>query len=146
MQFPSDVIHAITQVHPPHVLSVHFPIGLTGLAFLFLVIAWVRRDECLERAAFLTLALAAAAAVVAGLLGFRDNLVRYGGGAPFASTKIVLAPILIILEAAIVVIRHRQPKVSWSTYPMLAYVIAIGACFLLAMTLAFFGGVIVWGM
>jgi len=145
MDFLPRVINALVSLHPPHSLTVHFPIAFSALGVLLLALAWWRREECLERSAFLVMALTAIATLVAGAVGMRDNLVRYGGQAPFAATKVVLAVVLLLLSVGLVLVRRRQTGVGWNTNPMLFYLIAFGVCFGLAGVLGFLGGAIVWG-
>jgi uncharacterized membrane protein len=139
------VINALTTLHPPHSLTVHFPIAFSALGVLLLAVAWWRREECLERAAFIVMGLTVLASVVAGAVGIFDNLTRYGGEAPFASTKIVLAVALLVLSLGLVLARRRQASVSWSANPMLIYLVAFAICFGMAGVLGFLGGAIVWG-
>ena len=81
-------------------MAVHFPIGLTGAAWLFILLALWRKNESFEHAAFFTITLAALSTVVAGLTGMRDNLVRFEGGAPLIPQKIFLAAWLLMLTTA----------------------------------------------
>ena len=90
MDIIGQILNAIINIHPWHSMVVHFPIGLTGGAFLFVVLARWRRNESLERAAFYMIALAAVSTVVAALTGLCDDLVRFYGAGPLASVKIVL--------------------------------------------------------
>ena len=58
MEFINRVIHALTELHPTHPMLVHFPIALTGAAFLFILLAYWRRNAGLEQAAFANIVLA----------------------------------------------------------------------------------------
>ncbi len=73
------IIDAIVNVHPIHTMLVHFPIALTGVALLFLILALWRRNEAFERAAFFNMALVPLTALLAGLTGYWDHLDRFGG-------------------------------------------------------------------
>src|SRR5512147_2283126 len=109
MDFINRLIHAITQVHPIHPMFVHFPIALTGAAFLFILLAWWRKSSSLEQTAFANIVLASLSTVVAGITGYLDNLKNYVGEAPNASTKIALAITLFLLTASISIVRYRNP-------------------------------------
>ena len=91
MEFIARIINAIVEIHPLHSMTVHFPIALTGAALLFLVLAIWRRNESMERTAFYLIALSAISTIVAGVTGYRDNIVRFEGEAPLVSAKIFLA-------------------------------------------------------
>ena len=140
------VLNAVLNIHPWHSMVVHFPIGLTGAALFFIVLALWRKNESLEHAAFFTISLAAVSTVLAGLTGVRDNIVRFEGGAPLVSVKIFLAVTLLILTTVTAVTRWRQKEVLWQPATMVLYLIAFAASFGLAVTLGFLGGVILYGM
>src|SRR5215212_7954874 len=97
MELISRIIHALTEVHPTHPMFVHFPIALTGAAFLFILLAYLRKNAALEQIAFANIILAAIGTIAAGITGYMDNLKNYLGDAPNAGTKIILAIILFIL-------------------------------------------------
>src|SRR5512134_2533376 len=103
MEFINRLIHALTELHPTHPMFVHFPIALTGAAFLFILLAYWRKSATLEQIAFANIVLAA------GITGYLDNLKNYLGEAPNASTKILLAILLFILTKGISVLRYRNP-------------------------------------
>jgi len=145
MDLIAKIIHAITVTHPLHTLMVHFPIALTATAALYYVLAMWRRSEALELAAFFNLALAAVSTVVAGVTGYRDNILRFDGAAPYISAKIVLATTLLILTTITSVVRWRQRQVVRKPATMALYLAAFGASFVLAATLGFIGGVIIYG-
>jgi uncharacterized membrane protein len=146
MELISRIINAIVEIHPLHSMTVHFPIALTGAALLFLVLALWRRNEALERAAFYLIALSAISTIVAGLTGYRDNIVRFEGEAPLVSAKIFLAITLFVLTVGITVRRWRDGEVLWRPATMVLYVAAFAGSFLLAATLGFLGGVILYGI
>jgi uncharacterized membrane protein len=145
MDLINRIIHALTEVHPTHPMFVHFPIALTGAAFLFVLLATWRNSASLEQAAFANIVLACLGTVAAGITGYLDNLKNYLGDAPNASTKIVLAITLFLLTAGISLVRFRNPNLFQQGNRFL-YVAAYGVCFAIALVLAFLGGVILYGM
>jgi uncharacterized membrane protein len=145
MEFIARFINALVDLHPPHTLTVHFPIGLTGAALLFVLLALWRRSPTLEQAAFLNVALASVSAVVAGLVGYRDHLVRYEGNAPLSNAKIFLALSLFVLTTITAIVRRRRPEVLWNPSTVVLYVSAFVGSFALAAALGFLGGVILYG-
>ncbi len=146
MDIIGQILNAIINVHPWHSVVVHFPIGLTGGAFLFIVLARWRRSESLERAAFYMIALAAISTLIAGATGIRDDLVRFDGAAPLAPLKIVLGITLLLLTTVTAVIRWRRREVLWTPSTTVLYVAAFAGSFGLAITLGFIGGVILYGL
>src|SRR5512138_264431 len=110
----TQIINAMVNIHPWHSMVVHFPIGLTGAACLFILLARWRRNESLERAAFYAIALAALSTIVAGLTGLRDNQVRFEGAAPYIPLKIFLGITLFSLTTIISLTRWRKPEVLWT--------------------------------
>ena len=146
MDIISQIINAIVNIHPWHSMFVHFPIGLTGGAFLFIVLARWRRNESLEHAAFFIIALAAASTIVAGATGIRDDLVRFEGTAPFAPVKIFLGITLLVLTTTLAVTRWRKREVLWNPMTTVLYLAGFAGSFLLAITLGFIGGVILYGI
>jgi uncharacterized membrane protein len=144
MDFINRIIHALTELHPTHPMFVHFPIALTGAAFLFILLAYWRHNSSLEQTAFANIALASISTVVAGVTGYLDNLKNYVGEAPNASTKIVLATLLFFLTAGISIVRYRNPDLFKRANPIL-YMASYGVCFGIALVLAFLGGVILYG-
>ena len=70
MDFIQRVIHALTELHPTHPMFVHFPIALTGAAFLFILLAWWRIRASLEQAAFANIVLASLGTLAAGITGY----------------------------------------------------------------------------
>ena len=144
MEYINRFITAITQLHPTHPMIVHFPIALTGAAFLFILLAYWKNNASLEQAAFANIVLAAISTVVAGITGVIDNANNYEGEAPNAGVKIILATLLFILTTGISIIRHRNPDLFQKSKRML-YISSYGLSFAIAFTLAFLGGVILYG-
>jgi uncharacterized membrane protein len=144
MDLISRIIHALIQVHPLHPMFVHFPIALTGAAFLFILLAYWRHNSSLEQTAFANIVLASISTIVAGLTGYLDNLKNYVGEAPNASAKIVLATLLFLLTAGISIVRYRNPDLFKKANPIL-YMASYGLSFGIALVLAFLGGVILYG-
>jgi len=144
MEFIDRFIHAITELHPLHPMVVHFPIALTGAAFLFILLAYWKSNPSLEWAAFANIALAALSTLVAGFTGFMDNLNAYEGQAPNAGAKITLAILLFVLTTSVSVVRYRTPNL-FQTANRFFYISLYGISFLVAFTLAFLGGVILYG-
>ncbi len=144
MDFIKRVIHALTVLHPLHPMFVHFPIALTGAAFLFILLAWWRKSVSLEQTAFANIVLASIATIVAGTTGYLDNIKNYSGAAPNAMWKITLATLLFILTAGISIVRYRNPNLFWKGNRFL-YVASYGVSFAITLVLAFLGGVILYG-
>ena len=144
MEFINRVIHALTELHPTHPMLVHFPIALTGAAFLFILLAAWRNSPSLEQAAFANIVLAFLGTIAAGITGVMDNAQNYEGAAPNASTKIVLAIILFFLTLGISIVRYRNPHLFQQGNRFL-YVASYGLSFAIALVLAFLGGVILYG-
>jgi uncharacterized membrane protein len=144
MDFINRVIHALTELHPMHPMVVHFPIALSGAAFLFILLAYWKRSTILEQTAFANIALASISTIVAGITGYIDNIKNYVGDAPNASTKIVLAILLFLLTTTISVVRYRNPDLFQKANPFL-YIASYGISFVIALVLAFLGGVILYG-
>jgi len=144
MDFFNRLFIALTELHPTHPMFVHFPIALTGAAFLFILLAWWRSNSSLEQAAFANIVLAAISTVVAGFTGAMDNMRNYEGEAPNASTKMLLATVLFLLTTGISIIRYRNPQLFQKGNRLL-YAGAYGLSFAIALVLAFLGGVILYG-
>jgi uncharacterized membrane protein len=144
MDLINRIIYTLTQVHPLHPMLVHFPIALTGAAFFFILLAYLRKSAMLEQVAFANISLATAGVVVAGVTGYMDNLKNYDGAAPNASAKIILASLLLVLTATISIVRYRNPDLFQKSNPFL-YAASYGLCFAIALVLAFLGGVILYG-
>ena len=144
MEFINRVIHALTDLHPTHPMVVHFPIALTGAAFLFILLAAWRNSSSLEQAAFANIILAFLGTIAAGATGIMDNINNYEGEAPNAGTKIILAAVLLLLTAGISIVRYRNPGLFQRGNRFL-YVASYGVSFVIALVLAFLGGVILYG-
>src|SRR5512138_2804411 len=139
MEFINRVVHALTELHPTHPMVVHFPIALTGAAFLFILLAYWRKSTSLEQAAFANIVLAALGTIAAGATGIMDNASNYDGAAPNAGTKIILALTLLLLTSGISIVRYRNPELFQRANPFL-YIASYGASFAIALVLAFLGG------
>lgn len=144
MEFINRLIHALTELHPTHPMVVHFPIALTGAAFLFILLAYWRNNSMLEFTAFANIILAALSTIAAGITGIMDNANTYDGAAPNAGTKIALAVLLFLLTTGISVTRYRNPQL-FQTANKFLYIAAYGVSFAIALVLAFLGGVILYG-
>lgn len=144
MDFINRLIHALTELHPIHPMVVHFPIALTGAAFLFILLAYWRNNPSLEQAAFANIILATLGTIAAGFTGMMDNLNTYDGEAPNAGTKLILAVTLLVLTAGISIVRSRNPEMFHRANRYL-YMASYGICFAIALVLAFLGGVILYG-
>ena len=142
----NQIINAVVNIHPWHSMVVHFPIGLTGAALLFILLARWRRNESLEHAAFFVIALAALSTIVAAVTGVRDNLVRFDGTAPYAAVKIFLGITLFLLTTVMAITRWRKREVLWKPATTVLYLAGFAGSFLLAITLGFLGGVILYGI
>jgi uncharacterized membrane protein len=145
MNFLDRVITALTELHPLHSMTVHFPLALTGVALFFILLALWRRNETLEQAAFLNMTLAAVSTILAGLSGYRDHLIRYEGDAPYVNVKIFLAITLFVLTTVTAVSRWRQQEILWKPSTTVLYVSAFAGSFALAAILGFLGGAILYG-
>lgn len=144
MDFINRLIHAVTEVHPTHPMVVHFPIALTGAAFLFILLAYWRKSSSLEQAAYANNILAMLGTIAAGITGVMDNAKNYEGDAPNAGTKVMLALTLLILTAGISIVRSRNPEI-FQRGNRLLYIASYGVSFAIALVLAFLGGVILYG-
>lgn len=144
MDFFNRLFVALTELHPTHPMIVHFPIGLTGAAFLFILLAYWRNNESLELAAFANNSLAAFSTIFAGITGYLDNLNNYLGDAPNAGAKIVLATVLFLLTTGISLYRYRNPQ-TFQKANRLLYIGSYALSFTIALVLAFLGGVILYG-
>lgn len=145
MDFFERVITALTELHPIHSMTVHFPLALTGAALLFLLLALWRRNELLEQAAFFNMTLAAISTVLAGITGYRDHLVRFEGDAPYVTTKIFLAVTLLVLTSVTAASRWRKTEILWQASTTVLYLSAFIGSFALAVVLGFLGGAILYG-
>jgi uncharacterized membrane protein len=145
MNLIQNIIHALTQTHPPHPMLVHFPIALTGAALFFIILALWRHSDLLEKIAFADISLAAASTIVAAIAGIRDNIVFYQGMAPNHTAKIILASILFVVTTVTALARWRYPNLFHTRAAKVVYVLAYFVSFALAAVLGFLGGVIVYG-
>ena len=143
MDFINQFIHAITETHPLHPMLVHFPIALTGAAALFILLAVWKNNPALEQAAFANITLAFFGSIAAGLSGMSDNMSTYDGLAPNAGVKIMLAVFLILITGITAYARWKNPQLFKTSKGI--YVAAYIASFLIAIVLAFLGGVILYG-
>ena len=144
MDFFNRLFVALTELHPTHPMIVHFPIALTGAAFLFILLAYWRNNASLEQAAFANISLAALGTIVAGITGFIDNIKNYEGDAPNAGAKIILATALFLLTTGISIFRYRKPD-TFQNGNRFLYISSYGLSFAIALVLAFLGGVILYG-
>ncbi len=146
MNLIQGIIHALTQVHPPHMMVVHFPIALTGAALFFILLALWKRSKVLEQVAFANISLAAASTIVAAIFGIRDNLVFYNGIAPNHIAKIILAITLFIITTITAIARWRNKNLFYMKSTKVLYVGAYFVSFAIAAVLGFLGGIIVFGV
>jgi uncharacterized membrane protein len=143
MEFFDRVIAALTEIHPLHPMIVHFPIGLTGAASFFILLALWKNKAFFEQAAFANIALATVGTLAAGITGLYDNQVNYLAAAPNAGWKIVLAIALFLTTTVTAIARWRNPHLFDRSRAL--YVSAYFVSFGLALVLAFLGGVILYG-
>jgi uncharacterized membrane protein len=144
MEFINRIIHALTELHPTHPMVVHFPIALTGAAFLFVLLAAWRKSPSLEQAAFANMVLAFLGTIAAAITGIMDNAKNYENAAPNGGTKVMLASILFLLTAGIIFVRSRNPNLFQEGNRFL-YIASYGVSFAITLVLAFLGGVILYG-
>ena len=144
MEFFNRLFVALTELHPIHPMVVHFPIALTGAAFLFILLAYWKNNSTLEQTAFANIVLASISTIVAGFTGAMDNMKNYEGSAPNATTKMILAIFLLLLTSGISLVRYRNPEIFTKGNRAL-YIASYGLSFAIAVTLAFLGGVILYG-
>ena len=145
MAFLERVINAMVNIHPWHSLMVHFPTAFATVGVLCMLFALWRRSALFEQFAFFCMAVTAAGTALSGLAGLRDNLVHFGGGAPYLNVKIFLGVSLLLLSAAASIARWRRPSLLWDPSTRLLYLSAFAGAFLLATVLGFVGGSIVYG-
>jgi len=145
MEFINRVIHAVTVLHPAHVMAVHFPIALTTAALLFVVLALILRSRSLEQAAFYNNALVVVTALVAGASGMQINLTEYAGAAPNSNVKFFLSITLTVLSLILLIGRLTSSRVLWKPNTMVLYVAGFVLNFALAGAWGVLGGVIVYG-
>jgi uncharacterized membrane protein len=145
MKLIQRIIHALTQLHPPHTVVVHFPIALTGAALFFILLALWRRSKILEQTAFANISLAAVSTIVAAIFGIRDNIVFYNSGAPNHIAKIALAITLFIITTITAILRWRNKELFYSKSTKWLYIASYFVSFGIAAVLGFLGGIIVFG-
>jgi uncharacterized membrane protein len=131
--------------HPNHPRLIHFPIALSYLGVLVVLLAWLRRDAFFERAAFYTIFLLALSTLPAGLTGILENQAIYAGNAPNAVLKIALATSLLLIAAGAALWRWRRPDILHGALSQYIYVLAFLVCAGLTTLLGALGGIIVWG-
>jgi uncharacterized membrane protein len=144
MDFLDRLIYALTESHPIHPMVVHFPIALSGAAALFILIALIKKDESYEKIAYANQVLTVFGALAAGLTGLYDNSVNYFGDAPNANVKIILAIVMLAVSAITVLMRARNKQIFTSPGRAI-YIGGYFISFILALVLAFLGGVILYG-
>ena len=83
--------------HPNHPRLIHFPIALSYLGVLAVLLVLLRRDAFFDRAAFYIMLLLAVSILPAGVTGILENQTYYAGNAPNASLKVTLAGLLLLL-------------------------------------------------
>ncbi len=141
MGFINTLLH-----HPVHPMLVHFPIGLTGGAFFFIVVALIwRRAKILEQVAFANIALAVPAVIAAAIMGISDNINRYSGRAANHTYKIIFATFLFLVVTSTSLIRWRKPDLFEHESTRWWYSGAYLVSFAIATILVFLGGIIVFG-
>lgn len=143
----SDFVRFIEVVlaHPNHPRLIHFPVVLSYLGVLVVLLAWLRRDAFFERAAFYIIFLLALSTLPAGLTGILENQATYAGNAPNAVLKITLAGSLLLIAAATALWRWRKPNILNGSPSKYIYMLAFIACAGLTTLLGALGGIIVWG-
>ena len=137
--------NAFFVLHPLHSMTVHFPVALTATSLFFIILALIKQSEILEKVAFFNLSLSAIGTFVAGISGIRDNLIRFDGDAQNANIKIFLALTLFLLTSITTFMRWRKKEILWTPSTMAIVLVAFLLSFLLAATLGFLGGVILYG-
>jgi uncharacterized membrane protein len=146
MELIQRIIHALTQLHPLHVMLVHFPIALTSSAFFFILVALIRKSDTFEKVAWANISLAAVSTLVAGSAGIYDNIIHYNGAAPNHVAKIVLASVLLILTTTIGIVRLKNPDLFHKKLGKTIYILGYLVSFLVVIVIAFLGAVIVYGI
>jgi uncharacterized membrane protein len=127
-------------------MLVHFPVGLTGGALFFIIVALIwKRAKILEKIAFANIALAVPATIAAAIMGIADNINRYSGRAANHTLKIILAITLFAIVTATSLYRWRKQDVFEQQNTKYLYVGAYVVSFAIATALGFLGGIIVFG-
>ena len=145
MDFIERFITAITETHPLHPMLVHFPIAFTAAGLLFVVLALWKKNFLFDQIAFANLILAAISTIPAGASGMYDNNVNYLGSAPNAQVKIILGSTLFLITTATALWRQKNENLIDRPPARTLYVLAYLVSFVIAFTLAFLGGVIIYG-
>jgi len=143
----SDFVRFIEVVlsHPNHPRLIHFPVALSYLGVLIVLLAWLRRDAFFERSAFYTILLLALSTLPAGVTGILENQANYAGNAPNAVLKIALAILLLFVAAGATLWRWRKPDILNGSLSKYLYILAFIVCAGLTTLLGALGGIIVWG-
>ena len=145
MDFINRLVTAMVDLHPWHTLTVHFPIALSAVGLLAILLALWRRSDLFEHFAYFNVILVAISTAFAGLVGLRDHFVRFEGDTPYVNMKIFLGISLLLLASITVLFRRRNPDLLWNGSTRLLYVATYAGCFLLAAVLGFVGGSILYG-
>jgi uncharacterized membrane protein len=145
MDFFQRLITALTETHPIHPMLVHFPIAFTAAGVLFVFLALWKKQMLYEKIAYANLVLAAISTIPAGASGMYDNNLNYLGEAPNAQVKIILGVALFVLTTAAALWRRKNDDLIARPGARILYVLAYLFTFLIALVLAFLGGVIVYG-
>ena len=143
----SNLIQFIQVVlaHPNHPRIIHFPIALSYLGVLVVLVAWARRDSFFERVAFYTMVLLPLSTIPAGLTGMLENQTLYAGNAPNTTLKLILAVSLLLISAGAAIWRWRRPDIMSKSPGKYLYMLAFFICAGLTTLLGALGGIIVWG-
>jgi uncharacterized membrane protein len=131
--------------HPNHPRIIHFPIALSYLGVLVVLVAWARRDSFFERVAFYTMVLLPLSTIPAGLTGMLENQTLYAGNAPNTTLKLILAVSLLLISAGAAIWRWRRPDIMSKSPGKYLYMLAFFICAGLTTLLGALGGIIVWG-
>jgi uncharacterized membrane protein len=145
MDFIQRLITALTKTHPLHPMLVHFPIAFTAAGFLFVVLALWKRNMLFDQIVYANLILAAISTLPAGASGLYDNNVNYLGDAPNAQVKLILGITLFLLTTVTALWRRMNEDLIGRPPTRTLYVLAYFLSFYIALTLAFLGGVIIYG-
>ncbi|MEK9501933.1 DUF2231 domain-containing protein [Gaopeijia maritima] len=144
-QFIGTVAEAIFVTHPLHSMIVHFPIALSAVGLLFVVLALVQGSTAMEEAAFVCILLTAITGLLASFSGYRDVIVRFDGEASYVGAKAFLGVTMVLLSGAMAFARVRWPRLLWNPSTMILYVAGFAVVATLSGVLGFLGGVILYG-
>jgi len=145
MDFIQRLITALTELHPLHPMLVHFPIAFTAAGALFILLALWKKKGPYEQIAYANLVLSALSVLPAAASGIYDNNLNYNGGAPNASVKIILGSTLLLITAGTALWRRSNEYLIERRTARVFYVLAYLVSFVIAVVMAFLGGVIVYG-